>query len=168
MATAKTDYDILNFKPSFWKELMLALALRIKGDAKKGIMQNNTQGNRYRSRQYVDYKSRFMQGKRLTRKVKPYNAKSVISNQTSFVDMHLTGDMFDGLLSSPQADADGFGGTIGYAPQDAGKVLGNQARGYDVLGVSTKNGDWVMNEILETIDENIRKDFAKDITINVG
>ena len=82
--------------------------------------------------------------------------------------VHLTGDLFDGLTSSAQADKDNLGGSIGYSPADAGKVLGAEARGRNILGVSKENADWIFKRILSQVDENIRKDFAKTITINVG
>lgn len=93
-----------------------------------------------------------------------YKGVSLASNQTSFVDMTLTGRMFRGLHV---VKADNISVTLGYRSEDRMKVIGNRDKyNRDVANLNADNRAKVKQAILEQFNENIRKEL-KDITINV-
>lgn len=159
--------DLLKFNKEFWTDLAHDEILMIETDADKGIMQNET-ANHPLSKKYAEMKGRGFRGKKLTRKIKPYDGRQIVSRETRFVNMKLTGETFRNLRNGIKVHPDNLGVTISYAPQDAAKVLGNKARGYDVAGLNKKNMDETFNQLLKQFDENVRKDWAKKITITVG
>ncbi len=158
--------DIFIFNPNFWKGIGVQAATLIKDDALNGIMQDNQRDIPYKSKQYMDYKSRFMQGKKLGRKIKPYNGVSVINNDVSKVNMTLTGATFRNLLQSPVAFPDNTGVTINFN-KDADKVGGNQDLGRDLVGLRPENQEIILDEIMKQIDENIKNNFEGTIEIYV-
>jgi phosphoribosylformylglycinamidine (FGAM) synthase-like enzyme len=157
------------FTKAFWIELSENIIERIWDDAKQGKFQNGLSALKYKSESYKDYKSRYMQGKRLTRKIKPYDAVSVISNETKFVNMILTG----GLKSAQTYEtySDNLGTKIYFDEKEKSNaeaiLLGNESHGRVISALSKENQDYVFDEILSQVDEAIRKDFAKNITITL-
>ena len=158
---------IFHFGKTFWQNIGTKAAILIRDDALNGIMQDGQQDIPYRSKQYMDYKSRFMQGKKLSRKIKPYDGVSVINNDVSKVNMTLTGATFRNLLQSPVPFPDDTGVTISYSRADEGKVIGNQDLGRDIIALRPENQDIILNEILMQLDENIRENFEGTLSINV-
>lgn len=152
---------------SFWRKVGQLAIQWIREDAKSGKMQTTDGNSRkpYYSRQYAKYKAndmRKLDGKRLSSGY----ATSITSNQTSYVDMTLTGRMFRGLHVVP-GSATSTGVTLGYRSEDAGKVIGNRDKyGRDVANLNKENREKVKQMIVQQFDENIRKTL-KDITINV-
>jgi hypothetical protein len=153
------------FNKRFWNNLAASVKELIWTDASQGIFQNEKKDLNYKSESYKDYKSRYMQGKRLTRKVKPYNAVSVISNETKFVNMILTGRTRRNFKHEVQSDSLGI--NLFYDSQFSGLLLGNEENDRVIIGLRKKNQDYVFDEILSQVDEAIRKDFAKNITITL-
>lgn len=159
---------LFNFGKAFWQKIGVRAAALIRDDASNGIMQDNQRDIPYKSKQYMDYKSRFMRAKTLNRKIKPYNGVSVINNDVSKVNMTLTGEMFNRLEESPKAWSDDTGVTISYNEElDGGKVKGNQDLGREIVALRPENQEIIFDEILAQLDENIRKNFEGTIDLTV-
>lgn len=174
----------------FWTKLGQDQALLIYQDALKGTMQNGTSGHRYSldyAKRKANYMRRFTKGEPLYHSIKtrkglyfknPKTSKGkrpnlltgtqIVNNKVAFVNMELTGQTFRNLIKSPQALGDGEGIKISYDGIDAGKVLGNQDRGYDILGMRKENQDFTFKRILDEFDEKLRKEWEDNITITIG
>jgi len=142
--------DIVELAPKFWRELGGKIAKWVREDFVGGKYQNDMQRDRYRSRQYVKYKANDMKkldGKRL----KAYYARGIDSNETSFVNMILTGRLMKGLKPRKW---DNYSVTMGYESVDAGKILGGQKYNREVMGLNTENRDLVKQEIIKEFDRN--------------
>ena len=155
----------------FWKELGGKIPFWVKDDALKGIMQDNTAGHSYKSLQYVKYKANEMRkfgrgkdkkgaGERLS----GYKAVPIESTQTNPVNMTLTGQAINNLRP---IGSDNTSVTMSFSPADAGKVIGNQARGYDIVGLNEKNRELVKNLILDEYKKR-QLNIPKNIIIEVG
>ena len=160
--------DTLKLTPTFWKKLGSYIAKWVREDFKNGVFQNDMQKLPYLSRQYTDYKSRRMAlktqpGKRL----RSYYAQSIQSNQTSYVDMTLTGKLKDSLRP---VKSDSRSVTMSYSPADKNpeKIAGNRIYGREVVGLNDKNRDKVFDRILKEIDENLLSWAREEIKINIG
>lgn len=146
-----------------WKRIG-GLAIKwIREDARSGKFQNNGSGYRY-SKQYAKYKEndmrRFTDGKRL----KSHYASSISSHQTNYVDMILTGQTLRGLkVRSVEND----GVTLGYEPADTKKIIGNRARGYDIVGLSQENIAKVKEELSKGLSDELKKVMKDKIVIEV-
>lgn len=154
---------IIELTPIFWKNLGdKKIKVAVRKDMENGVMQNGKSNLKYKSAQYKKYKAndmkRFTDGKRL----KNMYAQTIESNQTGFVDMTLTGHTKRGLKVKR---ANKTGVEMGFDSSDAKKIIGNQERGYDIVGLNEKNIDMVKEEILKQFDRNTSK--LKDININV-
>lgn len=123
----------------------------IDDDAKNGIMQNgNTYG--YKSKTYMKYKAndmrRFTNNKSNNKskvkkkkqsvnpRLKAYKGLTIESNETSFVNMTVTGRALKGLHVS---SATTNNAVLSYKQRDVMKVIGNKNRGYDILDIRTEN-----------------------------
>jgi hypothetical protein len=154
------------FTKAFWESLSIDIIRRIWNDAKQGKFQNGLSGLQYKSETYKEYKSRYMQGKRLTRKIKPYDAVSVESNETNFVNMILTGGVKGSHIFKVQSNNLGTDIYFDEKKKNVEAILlGNESHGRVISALSKENQDYVFDEILSQVDEAIRKDFAKNITI---
>lgn len=158
---------LLSFTQSFWLKLGREIATVVRQDFQSGIMQNDTQGHRYKSEQYKRYKANQMRtyskvnkGKRL----KAYYGLPIVSTQTGFVDMTLTGRLSKGLRP---ISATNNSVLMGYMPEDTGKILGNQKHGYDVVGLNTKNINFVKDKIIEELTV-LERQIPNNITINIS
>lgn len=194
MPTNIPKYEkVIELTPAFWrKKVGGQVPGWIRDDAKKGIMQNNRKGLSYKSRSYVEYKRRGMRRKTDNKmlgspraiktkrrkgmtKIKPVRLKTgkqgmagttIMSRQTAYVDMTLTGQTLFGLR--PIA-ASKKGVTMAYAAKDAGKVAGNMLRGYSIVGLNKQNIAKVKRLIIMEVAGNIRAlKMAKDIKIAVS
>ena len=161
----------LNLGKDFWlKEIGGYIRKWIKEDALNHLMQNGRKNIPYRSRQYMKYKANRME--RFTDRTGPKGTKlealknrPIESNDTSAVNMTLTGDTINGLRPI-HANANGV--TMAFASKDTGKILGNQRRGYDIVGLNDKNIKRVKMKILDQFDKNLRKTLLKQINIQIG
>lgn len=163
MAVKITLDKIFDKLQSRWKRIGQLAIQWIRKDAQEsGIFQNDSKDS-YRSPQYRKYKAnnmrRFTDGKRL----KTSYATSISSNETSFVNMTLTGQLFRGLKVR---EINKFGVTVGYDPKDAGKIIGNEKYGRQIVGLRKENIAKVKEELLQGLSEEIKKEL-KDININI-
>ena len=150
---------ITKFTQSFWKQLGVFVAKWIRADAEKGIFQNDKRNDYYRSKGYKAYKLRDMRtadGKRL----KSYFGKRISSNETSFVNMTLTGDLLRYLAPKTATD-DSV--SVAFRMQDYWKVKGNERFGRLLLGLREENKQKVAKMIGAEIAENIKKNLTKRI-----
>jgi Pyruvate/2-oxoacid:ferredoxin oxidoreductase gamma subunit len=120
-------------------------------DSSKGLMQNDKSGLQYRNKRYVREKGKGIASPRQ------------ISNQTAFVNMILTGDMFRNMTVTPTDKSV----EIAYNERDTNKILNALDYGYDITTLNQKNLDWVATEIAERISDNIVKQVNKDIEIKL-
>lgn len=143
-----------------WKRIGKLVTQWIYKDAQQGMFQNGKRDN-YRSEQYKKYKAnnmrRFTDGKRLKTKY----ATSVSSNETSFVNMILSGQLFRGLKVK---SFDNTGVVVGYDPKDAMKIEGNRPYGREVLGLRDENIQKVKDELMNGLSDELKKEM-KDINI---
>jgi len=183
----------LNLDAQFWRNEIGFKILRKEPpkDAKIGLMQNNKQKLPYFSKQYVKYKANNMRrftkggtaksfdpshdypGKRLygsktaTSKggrLSGYEGIPIVSKQTQFVDMTLTGRMWKGLTVK-KADKNSV--TMTFDPADKGKIIGNRRYGREVVGINDKNKMLVKNAILKKLDRNLKAQLSRTIKIKV-
>ncbi len=154
----------------FWK----AIGKKIGGiggwvydDGVKGLMQNNTQKHPL-SLQYKKYKDKDMRrldGKRLKNKKYPLEGRSLFTIGTPHVTMLLTGDTIGGLRGT-KATLNSV--TMAFRTRDTPKIIGNKARGYDIVGLNTKNIRLIKVEMIKQFKKNKVKFLKKNIVINVG
>lgn len=107
-------------------------------------------------------KKGFGTGKRL----KAYYGKSISSNETSFVNMELTGKLKKGLRPKK---ADKFSVTMGFDESDRGKIIGNQRYGRELIGLNDQNIYRVKLRIIRKLGLDLARAFAnKKIEIKIG
>ena len=156
----------------FWRELGGKIPFWVKDDALKGIMQDNTSGHFYKSLQYVKYKAnemrKFGRGKEKKgagERLSGYKAVPIESTQVNPVNMTLSGQTINGLrpISSDDTSV-----TMSFSLTDAGKVIGNQARGYDVVGLNDKNIELAKSLIIRELKKRQLEFIPKNIIITVG
>lgn len=150
-------------------------------DGEKGLMQNNTQKHPL-STEYKKYKDKDMRrldGKRLgdtvslagggTKTLKrrrfPLVGAPLFTIGKPYVTMLLTGDTIGGLRGT-KATKDGV--TMLFRPRDTIKITSNRARGYDIVGLNTKNIRLIKVEMIKQFKKNKVKFIPKNIVINVG
>lgn len=174
MAKQNPDWKkIFAFDTKFSKKLAVRIRKWVKADMIKGQIQGKP--SKYKSKQYIKYKSNFMNRfttreiggvtKAKGTKLKAYEGVSVRSNITSSVNMYLTGQLIDGLR---------YGGndrkalTMTYNPKDKDKIVGNEKLGRDIRTLNVANQKKVKVQIIKQFDKNKRKFLKKNIVINIG
>lgn len=173
--TSKYKPDI-NISAQLMKEIGLKEKEIIRRDSLKGISQDTT-GSKfgaYKSASYKKYKAEWMRHRTTMNGPKRKHNKgtllkgvsSVISNETAFVNMTLTGKMAEGLHIESVKENEVV---MSYLSKDAGKIIGNQALGREVVGLNKDNieivGDMIFKEMSKNIDDWAREDI--NITIKV-
>jgi hypothetical protein len=173
--TSKYKPDI-NISAQLMKEVGLKEKELIRRDSLKGISQDAT-GSKfgaYKSEQYKRYKAEWMRHRTTMKGQKRSHNKgtllkgvsSVISNETAFVNMTLTGKMAEGLHIESVKENEVI---MSYLPRDAGKIIGNQVLGRDVVGLNKANveivGDMIFQEMSKNIDDWCRSDI--NIIVNI-
>ena len=153
----------LYFTKSFSKKLAVFVKKWIYADMRKGRLQGKQ--DVYRSKQYTEYKNRFMVGKKKGTKIKPYEGVSVRSNWTTSVNMLLTGELIDGLEYYKN---DKTSITLTYQDKDRGKIKGNEELGRSVRTLNDKNMKRVKTKMVKQFDKEIRKHLKKNITVNIN
>jgi len=155
---------ILKMTPQKWMKIGRKAVSYIREDARRGHLQGDIEVDRYRSRQYINYKSKGMRrkdGKRL----KGQYAQKITSTRTDKVDLTLTGDMINSLRPVKSSQ---LGVEIAVGSEHIGKVVGNRRYGREILSLHKGNQRKVKLDILNVIDKNLRS-WAKDrIVINIG
>ena len=168
MATTLTPN--FNVPSSIMSKIGLKEKELIRKDSLEGIGQDGRKWGIYLSQTYVKYKSNWMnrftdkRGNKGT-KLKTYQGQAIVSNQTSFVNMTLTGQMANGLHIESVKDNEV---TMSYLPKDAGKIIGNEDLGRVVVGLNDKNQEIIKDEIIKYLNKNIDEWAREDIVINVG
>lgn len=175
--------NILKLTPQFWLKVGELASNWVKTDALAGIMQNNTSGHAYRSREYMKYKANRMERftdktyKKGTKRISPgtttkkgtkleaFRSVSIASNDVSKVNMTLTGRTLNAL--APKV-SDETSVTMSFKGIDPRLLLGNQRLGYDIIGLNDKNKAKVLGLIEKKLDENIKKEIKGKIVINIG
>lgn len=153
---------ILYFTKPFSKKLAVLVKKWIYADMRNGKLQGKQ--DVYRSKQYTDYKSRYMVGKKKGTKIKPYEGVSVRSNWTTSVNMLLTGQLIDGLEYYKNNKTSI---TLTYQPKDKGKIVGNEELGRNIRTLNKKNIEKTKTQIVKQFDKGIRKELKKRLTINI-
>lgn len=179
----KLSNTIFKLNPKIWLKLGELVSGWVNTDALAGIMQNNTSGHQYKSRQYVKYKSNRMERftdktyKKSTKnisagsttrkgtKLEHYRSVPIASSDTSKVNMTLTGRTLNAL--SPKT-SDESSVTMSFKGIDPRIILGNQLRGYDITGLNDKNKVKTLDYLTKHFDDNIKKQIKGKIVINIG
>lgn len=130
--------NIVKFNAEQFKEIGKDTMDAIRAEASKGIMQNDTSGHSYRNKVYISKKRR---GK----------FKRQISTNVAFVDMTLTGDLWN--RRKLLADDNGF--VIMYDNADKGKVERAFDMGRDITTISNHNADIIVSQLEDIVEENI-------------
>jgi hypothetical protein len=178
---------------NFWNKLATDFVIKVTDDARAGLMQDGKSNIPYKSEQYKRYKANAMRrltkggtlkdfdpsqdyrGKRYygkKKKLKPgkkgttsgqrikgYEGRQIVNTDVSKVNMELTGETFRNYMN---------GIKVSYAPQDAEKVLGNQALGRQIVGANKKNQEWVFDQIEQQLMKPVTDEWKKDINITIG
>jgi hypothetical protein len=139
------------FDDFFFRYIGSHIKHEISLDSSKGLMQDDKSGLQYRNKKYIREKGKGIASPRQ------------ISNQTAFVDMRLTGDMFNDMTVTPTDKSV----EIAYNKRDTNKILNNLEYGRDITTLNQKNLDWVATEIAERIGDNIIEQVNKDIEIKL-
>ena len=177
----------LTLSESFMKKIGLKEKELIRQDSLRGVGQDlaGSSMGAYRSVDYKKYKANWMN--RLTNKagkqkkviaqtiegrnrittggkLKAYQGQPVVSNQTGFVDMTLTGQMAKGLhiKSSSENMVE-----MSYNLGDTGKIIGNALLGRQVVGLNEKNIEAVKYLVMSELSKGIDEWAKEDVVINI-
>jgi len=138
----------------------LAIQL-IRKDMEKGIFQNDTSKHKY-SETYARYKKndmrKFGRGKKKIGKgerLKPYKGVSIVSNETRFVNLILTGNLRDRIKATDIEN----GARVLFDSKDTGKILGALDLKRDIVNLRKTNID----KVSEFLVNNLPDDIAKEI-----
>jgi len=168
---------------SFWNKLAADFVIKVTDDARAGIMQDGKSNIPYRSEQYKKYKANNMRrlgrgGKKPGKnkntgvskggRLKGYEGRQIVNTDVSKVNMELTGETFRNYMNGIKVYPDSTGVAISYAPQDADKVLGNQALGRQIVGANKKNTEWIFDQIEAALMKPVSDEWKKDINITIG
>jgi len=154
-----------NLGQNFWKMIGTEAINRTRKDAGQGIFQTDEPWKKTYSIEYAERKERGfrepVQTKTKTGKVKTkmvreeaYKGVSIVSRNTSFVDMTVTGQTLRGMKVAGLMPN---GVTITFELKDAEKIVGNQRPGLNrrLVGLNKKNKDELGKMIRTAIDKNI-------------
>ena len=157
---------ILNFNKSFWVKVGSWAVNQIRSDAQQGIFQTDEPVKTTYSKQYAELKANRMQtqgknakGKTKPEKVSSLKGVSIVSTNTTFVDMTLTGQTLRGLKITETTPN---GVQVAFNIRDLWKIVGNQKPGLNrrLVGLNKKN----MNKLAEMTDNEIRQMIGKNWT----
>jgi len=165
---------LLRFKREFWVLIGEWVSNTIRADARKGIYQTDEPVKTTYSPQYAKLKANGMQeqttnakGKTKSEKVKSLKGVSIVSRNTSFVDMTLTGDTLNSLEISAILPN---GVQVAYKPRNIWKIVGNQRPGLNrrIVGLNKKNREALIKIVENQVSQAIKKDFVGKTTININ
>jgi hypothetical protein len=171
-----------------------AVKVFVRSDLSKGIMQDGTSGHQYRSKQYMRYKANAM--RRFTRTTKTQARKKIkgfasniktkselkrggkltresglkygsVNTDVTKVNLMLTYEMIKSIVYKVHGETpNGNSITIGYAPEQAGKVIGNMNRGYNATGLRNENIDKVAAKFKKSVEDSLQGDI-QNLVFNV-
>jgi hypothetical protein len=169
----------------FWKKVAQWVKTWIHEDALQGKLQGDPQVQRYKSAQYVKYKSNGMRrttfdtkgsrqsGSKLKKsgdkfksgneRLKGYSGGNY-NTDTSSVNMILSGKTIMGLHAS-QVDDDGV--TMSYPKSSEGAIKGNEALGRNIKTLSQENQDKLKESIAEQLDKSIKDVLKQRLVIDI-
>ena len=162
---------ILKFNKSFWVKVGSWAVNQIRSDAQQGIFQTDEPVKKTYSKDYAELKENRMQtkvgtiksgknkGKAKFEKIKQFKGVSIVSTNTSFVDMTVTGQTLRGLKITETMPN---GVQVAFNIRDLWKIVGNQKPGLNrrLVGLNKKN----MNKLAEMTDNEIRQMIGKNWT----
>ena len=169
---------ILKFNKSFWVKVGSWAVNQIRSDAQQGIFQTDEPVKKTYSKDYAELKENRMQtkvgtiksgknkGKAKFEKIKQFKGVSIVSTNTSFVDMTLTGDTLNSLEISAILPN---GVQVAYKPRNIWKIVGNQRPGLNrrIVGLNKKNREALIKIVENQVSQAIKKDFVGKTTINI-
>jgi hypothetical protein len=187
--------DIFKMTSRQWTEIGLKILKWRREDFDKGLFQNGRQKLPYKDKKYARYKANNMKrftsggqsksfdpshdygGKRLYGsksgttdgdRLRRYAMASIQSTQSQFVDMKLTGTLIDGAQVSRVTDSSVEILVANKDHRNNMKVIGNRRYGREMNGLNDKNKRLVKVEILKMLNESLKKDMMKELTITVN
>ena len=164
---------LLRFKKEFWVLIGEWVSNTIRADARKGIYQTDEPVKTTYSKQYAKLKANGMQeqttnakGKIKSEKVKSLQGVSIVSRNTSFVDMTLTGDTLNSLEISAILPN---GVQVAYKPRNIWKIVGNQRPGLNrrIVGLNKKNQNELMNIVDNQVSQAVGKNWTGKTVIEI-
>jgi hypothetical protein len=138
---------------------------------KGGTLKDFDPSQDYRGKRYYGKKTKLKTGKSGVTsgaRIKGYAGRQIVNTDISKVNMELTGETFRNYMNGIKVYPDSTGVAISYAPQDADKVVGNQALGRQIVGANKKNTEWVFDQIEQALMKPVSDEWKKDITITIG
>ena len=174
---------VLKLKKTFWEQLSVYIKKWILQDMIKGVCQAYTGGTGYLSATYLKYKANYM--KRFTTrtykkgtkhisagttttagtKLKAYEGISIRSNNTSQVNMLLTGQTIEGLEYKSSTDTSL---KMSYKDKDEKKIIGNEDLGRFITTLNEENQTKAVKMIEDELMKNIKNWERGRIRLVVG
>ena len=184
---------LVKFNEAFWKKLGSAVITWIRTDAGQGVFQTdephkktyNTDYARLKERRFkavtkrryknvdggMEYAGQGVERVRIKdgrkgQRLGQYQGVSIVSTNTSFVDMTVSGQTLRGLHI---ADSTPKSVTLSYQPRDLWKIVGNQRPGLNrrLVGLRAKNFNKLKDMFMQDISNKIIKDIVGRTTINI-
>lgn len=163
---------ILKFNKGFWVKVGSWVVNQIRSDAQQGIFQTDEAVKTTYSKQYAELKANRMQtqgkdakGKSKPEKVKSLKGVSIVSTNTSFVDMTLTGQTLRGLKVT-ETMPDGV--QVAFNIRDLWKIVGNQKPGLNrrLVGLNNKNMKRLQELFINEVATQVAKNFVGKTVLN--
>jgi hypothetical protein len=163
---------LLRFKKEFWVLIGEWVSNTIRADARKGIYQTDEPVKTTYSPQYAKLKANGMQeqttnakGKTKSEKVKSLQGVSIVSRNTSFVDMTLTGQTLRGLKITETFPN---GVQVSFNIRDLWKIVGNQKPGLNrrLVGLNNKNMKRLQELFINEVATQVGKNFVGKTVLN--
>ena len=177
-----------------WRKIGTFANKLIQNNFGEGKFQNNKSNLQYLSRQYKLSKSLGMQRltrdtkkgrkqvyqktnigygvsdvmrnkKGSSKRLSGYYQQPIISTNTAFVDMTLTGRLRDTLIVKENIP-NGIRSGYSISDNNPGKIEGNRNLGREVLGLSTENQDKTKDYMIGLMKNHV-KEFSQSISIKV-
>ena len=163
---------LLRFKREFWVLIGEWVSNTIRADARKGIYQTDEPVKTTYSPQYAKLKANGMQeqttnakGKTKSEKVKSLKGVSIVSTNTSFVDMTVTGQTLRGLKITETMPN---GVQVSFNIRDLWKIVGNQKPGLNrrLVGLNNKNMKRLQELFINEVATQVAKNFVGKTVLN--
>jgi len=168
---------IIKFNKSFWVKVGSWAVNQIRADAQQGIFQTDEPVKKTYSLDYAELKEQRMQkkvgtiksgknkGKTKFEKIKQYKGVSIVSTNTSFVDMTLTGQTLRGLKITETMPN---GVQVSFNIRDLWKIVGNQKPGLNrrLVGLNKKNMKRLQELFINEVATQVAKNFVGKTVLN--
>lgn len=185
---------LVKFSTSFWIKVGSFVVRRIREDAGRGVFQTDEPVKKTYSKDYAELKERRFRaktknryknlyggesGKKILERVKiangrkgerleQYKGVSIVSTNTSFVDMTATGQTLRGL-HVVEGSVTEKGVSVAFHPRDIDKIVGNQKPGLNrrLVGLNKRNVTKIQEMIITDIQDKVAKEIVGRTTINI-